>query len=244
MSGADPRANDDRALVARCLAHERAAWDAFVVRFSRLIYGVIHETLRRHGGARDDEVVDELFHTAFLALYENNYKRLRQWSGRCSLASWIRLVTSSVVIDQLRRRRPMTPIDTVGAEGPVPDYLVDGAKPPVEVLVDAERAIRVREALESLAPADRELLLLLYRDDHSPAEIAERLEIKPGALYTRKNRALQRLREAFERVPEVGRHARGETGREDPEARPSMDLTDATAPEDEPERPMEGADGN
>lgn|GEM_PF-855070 len=243
MRDADARA-EDRRLVDRCFAHDRAAWDSFVERFNRLIYGVVHETLRRHGGRRDEETVDDLFHAAFLALYDNNYRRLRQWSGRCSLASWVRLVTSSIVIDELRRRRSTTPIDTVGVDGPTPESLVDGGRAPFELLADAERAMHVRKALLSLGAADRELLLLLFRDDHSPAEAARLLGVAPGALYTRKNRALQRLREAYEALPEEGVvAARGRMG-EIERPRASMDTTEASRRVDSPNTPTEGADGH
>lgn len=245
MSAERPQAGDDRALMKRCFAHERSAWDAFVHRFARLIYSVVHATLRRHGGGRDEDLVDELFHATFLALYDHNYRKLRQWNERCSLASWIRLVTSSVVVDQLRRRRPTSSIDTAGTDaGPVPDYLVDPARPPFELLAEAERAMRVRLALRALAPADRELLLLLFRDERAPAEVAELLEIKPGALYTRKNRALQRLREALERLPEGATEAGAEgLEREISAARPSLGSNGRARPPDAPTGRTEGDDG-
>lgn len=246
MSADGPDSNDDRALIQRCFAHERRAWTTFVERFSRLIYSVVHETMRRHGAERSEDEVDELFHTTFLALYDNNYRRLRQWSGRCSLASWVRLVTSSVVVDQLRRRRRTTPIETGGGtlDGPVPDYLVDDTPLTVELLVDAERAVRLRVALKALSPADRELLLLLYRDERTPAEVAALLDVRPGALYTRKNRALQRLREAVEGLPENLSDRLEPLAGEIAGARASLGATRDDAPGAAPKTSTEGADGH
>jgi DNA-directed RNA polymerase specialized sigma24 family protein len=56
---------------------------------------------------------------------------------------------------------------------------------------------RLARALEQLAPADRELVRLLFVENLAPGGVAERLGVAPGVLYTRKNRALERLRAAF-----------------------------------------------
>ena len=192
-----PHADTDEALVARCLEHDRDAWAAFVDRFARLIYGVVHETLRRHGVVAEPDLADELFGGVFLALYERNYRKLRQWRGGCSVASWIRLVTASHAVDHLRRCRPCVPVPPDEAEllvaraGPQPD---DDA---LALLGRVERLTEVRRALTTLGPSDRELLLRLFRDDEAPADIEATMNIRPGALYTRKNRALARLQAAL-----------------------------------------------
>ncbi len=186
----------EQELLGRRLAHDRKAWNELVERYSRLIYGVIYETLRRHDADAPDDLSEELFHQTFLALYDRNYRKLRQWSGRCSLASWIRLITSSLVVDQLRRRRPASSLDERGDALPLPDALVDDSRAAERKIEALEQAHEVRAALRLLHAADRELLLLLFRDELKPGKVAAALKITPGALYTRKNRALGRLREA------------------------------------------------
>lgn len=64
-------------------------------------------------------------------------------------------------------------------------------------LVSEERRMRVRGALATLAPDDRDLLRALYFEQLDTAEVATRLGISPGALRVRKHRALQRLAEAL-----------------------------------------------
>ncbi len=186
----------DADLLERCLAHDRDAWDAFVERFGPLAYSVIHHTLRRYSVMPGHGLVDDLFGAAFLALYDADYRKLRQWKGSCSLASWIRLVVASSVVDQLRRGRPEQPTADI-------EQLRDRAEaleaPDAQDLLSrASDIARVRRALARLGRRDRELLSALYVDEVPPGALAARLGIQSGALYTRKNRALGRLRAVLE----------------------------------------------
>jgi RNA polymerase sigma-70 factor (ECF subfamily) len=61
-------------------------------------------------------------------------------------------------------------------------------------LVRAEQRARVRAALEQLAAADRELLVLRYMEELSIEEIGSVLKLKESAVKMRHLRALQRLR--------------------------------------------------
>lgn len=183
----------DADLLTCCLAHDRAAWNQLVERFSGLVYSVIHHTLARHHVPADESLVDDLFGGAFLALYDSDYRRLRQWRGGCSLASWIRLIVANTVVDQLRKRRPEVPHadpettrDSRARTQLAPDA--------TELLNRADRIAQVRVALQDLSAGDRELLVELYVNDVAPGVLASLMGVRAGTLYTRKNRALARLR--------------------------------------------------
>lgn len=64
-------------------------------------------------------------------------------------------------------------------------------------LVSNEEQARVQSALQGLPPADRELLRLSFYEGLSPTELAERLGEPSTRLRKRKQRALERLRQAF-----------------------------------------------
>jgi RNA polymerase sigma-70 factor (ECF subfamily) len=81
---------------------------------------------------------------------------------------------------------------------PSADALADrlvasGTSPSRRVLRDESRR-RVQEALGRLPPRDREVLVLLYMEDLSAAEIAAVLGMTEGAVRVRHVRALERLR--------------------------------------------------
>ena len=65
----------------------------------------------------------------------------------------------------------------------------------------AELKIRVQEALNSMDPNDREVLILRHFEELSNAEAAQVLGIKPSAAVNRYVRALKRLKDVFQGMP-------------------------------------------
>src|SRR5947209_10187766 len=64
-----------------------------------------------------------------------------------------------------------------------------------------ELKLRVQEALNSMDPHDREVLILRHFEELSNAETAEVLGIKPSAAVNRYVRALKRLKDVFQGMP-------------------------------------------
>jgi RNA polymerase sigma-70 factor (ECF subfamily) len=65
----------------------------------------------------------------------------------------------------------------------------------------AELKIRVQEALNSMDPNDREVLILRHFEELSNSEAAQVLGIKPSAAVNRYVRALKRLKDVFQGMP-------------------------------------------
>jgi RNA polymerase sigma-70 factor (ECF subfamily) len=72
---------------------------------------------------------------------------------------------------------------------------------PSEAAVRAEMKIRLQEALNSMDPVDREVLVLRHFEQLSPAETAQELGIKEKAAGMRYVRALRRLKEILTHLP-------------------------------------------
>jgi RNA polymerase sigma-70 factor (ECF subfamily) len=64
-----------------------------------------------------------------------------------------------------------------------------------------ELKLRVQEALNSMDPHDREVLILRHFEELSNAEAAQVLGIKPSAAVNRYVRALKRLKAVFQGMP-------------------------------------------
>jgi RNA polymerase sigma factor (sigma-70 family) len=198
--GAAPSREDERTYLETVLRGDRAARAGFVDRFARLVHAVIERTLRRHHGSarhkRSDDLVEDLFAEVLVALFERDGRRLRQWSGRCSLATWVRLVSASVTIDRLRKDATVraTPAPASALEA-----LASGEPGAAALIERAEELASVVAALDALSASDRQLLIWLVVEERPADAVAGELGIALGALYTRKNRAIQRLRGEFER---------------------------------------------
>jgi RNA polymerase sigma-70 factor (ECF subfamily) len=72
---------------------------------------------------------------------------------------------------------------------------------PSEAVIRAEMKVRLQEALNSMDPADREVLALRHFEQLTPAEIAEEMGIKEKAASMRYLRALRRLKEILTSMP-------------------------------------------
>jgi RNA polymerase sigma factor (sigma-70 family) len=166
----------------------------FVETYARLVYAAIERTLRKLGVTRDADLAEDLFAGVFVAMFDNEARRLRQWHGRCSLETWLTLIASSVVRDHLRsERRFEARIDrTVRDLEGMGQHDVAYA---FETTHDRDfKMERLRAALGELAETDRRLIEALYLAKRTPTEVARELGLTMGALYTRKSRALERLR--------------------------------------------------
>lgn len=186
---------EDEAALRGALAGDAGGRAAFVDRFAPLVYSVL-----ANAGV-DERRLEDLFAAVFVALFDRDARRLRLWNGRCALASWIRLVTSSVLIDQLRRDRAERLVESAS------DWLDEVATDEpqaIERLAHMEDLARVGRALASLSESDQGLVKALCCDEREPGEVARELGIAIGALYTRKNRALERLRRAYDALVTVG----------------------------------------
>jgi RNA polymerase sigma-70 factor (ECF subfamily) len=97
------------------------------------------------------------------------------------------VIARSIAAD-LRKRpssRPFAPVD----EAQVPPQ-ADSADRIVEILM-------VREAMESLSPAHREVLMLVNEDGLTQSQIADRLNLPLGTVKTRLFHGLRALRTAL-----------------------------------------------
>jgi RNA polymerase sigma-70 factor (ECF subfamily) len=70
--------------------------------------------------------------------------------------------------------------------------------------IRAETQLRVQEALNSMDPMDREVLVLRHFEMLSNEEVAQVLGLKPSAASNRHMRALKRLKEIMAQVPGPG----------------------------------------
>ncbi|OAI53708.1 hypothetical protein AYO44_15705 [Planctomycetaceae bacterium SCGC AG-212-F19] len=149
-------------------------WDAMVREHAPLVYTTAKRILGRAADAED--VAQEVLLEAF-RLAPN--KTVRNWPGL------LRRLTACRAIDRLRQRRNIQPL-----EG---QALRDYAPGPEEAAMARELGERLRHALAQLPPREAEVFCLRYFDDLSYQQIAESLDIQPGAVAQALHKARARL---------------------------------------------------
>lgn len=157
--GADP----DEELVRRIGAGDPAAVQAMV---ARKLPRILALAARMLGDAAEAEDVAQ---ETFMRIW----RHASGWrQGHARFDTWIHRVALNLCHDRLRRRREWTmdELPEVADEAPLPDALPG----------DEER--RVRQALQRIAPRQREAIVLVYYQELSNIEAASAMQVSVDAL--------------------------------------------------------------
>jgi RNA polymerase sigma factor (sigma-70 family) len=181
----------EQALIQGCLRSEKASWDSFVLQYSNLVYYAIKKTLLRHHTDSRADTVEELYQEFFVSLLRDECKKLRQFKGLrdCSLASWLRIVTTRLTIDFIRKKALPA--------GELANAIARDSPDPAEPLINEEQQKLLNQAIQSLSARDRVLLDLCYRQLLASDEVAQLLKISVNAVYAQKSRVLEKIRDVL-----------------------------------------------
>jgi RNA polymerase sigma-70 factor, ECF subfamily len=179
----------DQALMARIAAGDRDAFAgvarAYAPRLVRLARSILTAS-----PAEAEEAVQE----ALLRLWRDAAK----WQPVGRISTWLHQVTYRLCIDTLRRRRPSIALDPLDSE------VEDAAPLPDAVMVQAEEADAIREALAHLSDRQRHAVILSHFQELSQADAAATMGIGEEAYESLLARARRRLRVLLEQDGEQG----------------------------------------
>jgi RNA polymerase sigma-70 factor (ECF subfamily) len=198
QAGAAPEHDPDGSeLLARLRAGDEAAFAGLVDRH--------HAAMVRlaRGYVRSPAVAEEVAQDAWLGLLRG----LDQFEGRSSLRTWLfRIVTNRAISAGLRERQHL-PV----ADGELADddgrFSQDGwwARPPVhwadeaiDRMVAPEAAARVRQLIDGLPPAQRQVVMLRDVEGLPAADVSSILGITGGNQRVLLHRARARIRRHLE----------------------------------------------
>jgi RNA polymerase sigma-70 factor (ECF subfamily) len=179
---AAPRPGTDRELLEATLGGDE---EAFVEIYRRYRDRVYRFACRMTGSA---EAARDVTHTCFASLLE----RPSRFDGRAGLGTYLCGAARNQSLRHASRARRERPA------GAAPDLRPASGPGPLEALLEDERARVVREALSSLAPLHREVLILVEYEDLDLATVAEIVGAEVGAVKVRLHRARRKLRAALE----------------------------------------------
>jgi len=190
---------EDSQFLARLLKKEKAAWDEFVDRYSPFIYHGIHQCFQRYAVPKRPEDIEDLYHSIFLIFLEDDYKKLRQFKGHCSLSTWVHIISTRFVIDWLRKGRKSVPLDAESEEGiSLYDKLPDPDPGVEDRIYTAQKRQLLKKALELMTSEDRLLAVLIYERQMPVEEIAATMNLSKENVYIRKHRLKVKLQDNIE----------------------------------------------
>jgi RNA polymerase sigma-70 factor (ECF subfamily) len=208
MAPSADKAQDER-LLNQAAAGDQEAWGALLARHRDRLRTMIALRLDRRLQGRIDpsDVLQEAFLAASLQLQD--YVR----QAGMPFFLWLRLVTGQKLV-ALHRHHLGKKMRDAGREvalyqGALPEAsstalaarLLGREPAPSEAAVQAEQALRLEIALNSMDPLDREVLVLRHFEQLSNTETAQVLSIQPAAASKRYVRALRRLKEILQNLP-------------------------------------------
>jgi RNA polymerase sigma-70 factor, ECF subfamily len=192
---AESVAISDAVAVERTLAGEREAYRVLVERHSQYVYRLAY---RMTGNKEDaEEVVQEAFLRA--------YQKLQQFAGNANFGTWVYRIAANYAIDRLRQRksedsrreRPRHIAEGEPETDPLSD-LKDAAPSPERLAGSAQLAAKMKEALDTLTPAERTAIVMRHWDGCGIEEIAAVLKSNTSAAKNTVFRAVQKLRLALQ----------------------------------------------
>jgi RNA polymerase sigma-70 factor (ECF subfamily) len=196
-----PGAINEGDLLRKCLNEgDAASWELFVGQYSGLIWSSIKKTCRTYNYQHSDEDAEDLFHSVFLSLIEDDFKKLRQYraDNSCSLGTWLTIIASRRTIDHMRSDRSRFYDDPVCEGVDIFEMMPSDCKSPEHHLEEKQKTAMLRDAVMELPDQDRLIYRLLIEKGMSAEETARFMGMEVGAVYSRKNRIIGRLKKSFE----------------------------------------------
>lgn len=182
---------DEQTLICAAQRGDREAFNQLVLLYQDLLYSI---ALRMTGDP--DDAADALQNALFSA-----FRKFNSFRGG-SLRSWLARVTVNACYDKLRRqcRHPLLLLDQVNIEdneSEPDDWLFDPVAGVEEQIETLELDSAIQNALRSLVPAYRSMLILVDIEGLSYEEAAVAAHVPVGTVKSRLARARLQMRQSL-----------------------------------------------
>jgi RNA polymerase sigma-70 factor (ECF subfamily) len=171
-TGRDRPANGDtpdEALLGLVARGDKAAMRALFGRFNVRVFRFLVRLVHNHA------LAEELLNDAFIAVW----RHAGQFRARSRVSTWLLAIARQKALSALGRRTHAE-LDEVALRS-----IEDPADDPEATLMKIERNKLMRDCLEQLSPAHREVVDLVYYHERTTEEVAQILAIPRGTVKTR-----------------------------------------------------------
>ena len=182
----------DEQLVELAVSKDAEAFGEIVGRWERKIFALCFGMLGREEDARD--AAQETFIAA--------YKALGNFRGEAKVSSWLHRIAVNQCLTVKRRAKTRSEEfleDETGEEDRV--FVAPERHSPQRRTEEGQRHALVRQAVTSLPPELRQIVIMKEFEDMTFQEISDTLEIPLSTVKSRLYTALKQLRSKLERFP-------------------------------------------
>ena len=185
--------HSDDELILQYRGGDTKAFDELVLRYLDPIYGFARRMTGNPSEAED--IAQETFVKV--------WKMLSHYRTTNTFKSWVFAIARNTAIDKLRKKKIPVFSDYETAEGKnsVTDTATDPDTIPDMLIEKAENKKLLDGALDELLAIDREIMVLHYSENMTFEAIGKLLKKPLNTVKSRHRRALERLRNYFEKSP-------------------------------------------
>jgi len=175
---------DDRRLIARVAARDRAAFEAFYRAYARRVLAFVRDVVC------SPELAEEVTSDTMIAVWRS----AARYRAQSRVLTWVLGIAHHKAVDALRRKRVAhLRLDMLPEIG-------DRALYPLDELLRFEERFALDLALRALSAEHRTVLQLMYGFGCSQAEIADIVGCPVATVKTRVFYAKRRLRDELDRA--------------------------------------------
>lgn len=190
---------DELALAQGCVAGNQHAWDVFLTKYRESIYQSARSITRNETTGRD--LADSLYAELYgLGPADDRRSKLALYSGRGSLAGWLRMVLAQSYINQIRAGKRVVSIEEEEEEH---GRQFPAAPTAPTAPTDSRIKDATDEVLKALPAEERFLLASYFLDGRRLAEIGRTLGVHESTISRKMEKLLsdvrKRIRKALER---------------------------------------------
>jgi RNA polymerase sigma-70 factor (ECF subfamily) len=173
----------DQELIARAKKGDMDAFESLVRKYQKPVYVLCHSISGAHQTA--DDLSQETFIKAFFAL--------PHFRDGLDFYSWIRRIALNNCFNHLKKRKRERPLaNEINSAGR--NFLSSPNESPPDAVQRAEIEKKFRQAFRALPEDQRTVFALRTFENMSYQEIAQTLELRPGTVMSRLNRAREKLK--------------------------------------------------
>ena len=173
---------EELALARACAAGHQRAWDFFLSRYREGLYAAAYSIARNESAAR--ELADSIYADLYGTRVKDGERlsKLASYTGRGSLAGWLRTVLAQQHVDQYRKTRRMVSLEEENERGVQFAAQVEDAGSNSHSGEAGRLEQSTDEVLSQLSSEERFLLASYFLDGRTLAEIARSMRVHESTI--------------------------------------------------------------